>query len=381
MADVSAVPEKAAAQVGVKDEAPSSPPSTIATDLTLESAEEVMVDNQSKNVQDDQKVVEGVEGEETTKEKMYPVGKGIVYTKTSFFVDEQGKEKKNDKVEGEETQTQDQGIQPQEQEQRQQQEQLQEQQVQGKESNLGIGIGVGGGDGGKSKHKGKSKGKSKDATTQDRELSWDELVLYGDDGYEKRPVPKGCDELGFEDQMIWDQQGNKGEIINYSVSKVQDDQQQQEEGELVDGKELTIGTPSSAGMQSLKTAPLLRQRMIVATLVDAKVEDKGAVPPPAEANSPITAPETKKDSTIDVKEKKDDKKVSPDGISICLLGPCDDDDKDKDKDGEGSDGSQQRRHQKVHHKQKRFLKKFRGMALLIDGKTGCPVRTTIVTTA
>lgn len=31
---------------------------------------------------------------------------------------------------------------------------------------------------------------------------WDTTPLYGDDRYVARPVPKGCPELSFQDQMV-----------------------------------------------------------------------------------------------------------------------------------------------------------------------------------
>ncbi|KAG0060370.1 hypothetical protein BGZ89_012317 [Linnemannia elongata] len=181
--------------------------------------------------------------------KTYPVGKGIVFTKTTFVVDDKNK----DKISATAIKDDDDG-----------EEKTAEFSVQGFLGNLlGIDINLGG-DGKKKKDP------PTDSTTPPaEETDPDYIPLYGDEGYKPRPVPKGCPELIFLDQM--------------DLSK--------------DGK--------------------------------------------------------------------DPKKVDPKGIHICLLGGCDDDD-DEDDDGK-------QRHRKIRHKQKKFLRQFRGKALKIDGRTGCPI--------
>ncbi|KAG0314309.1 hypothetical protein BGZ97_009418 [Linnemannia gamsii] len=235
--------------------------------------------------------------------KTYPVGKGIVFTKTTFVVDDdKNKEKKMDSNDKKETDFSVQGL---------------------LGDLLGIDINLGGG--------GDKKKKKDPKTPPAEETDPDYIPLYGDDGYKPRPVPKGCTELVFLDQMIWDQQGNRGPI------------------------EFTEGPESTTPPMSTPTG-----------------DDATASPPAAEADMKDEKITTKLDtsSTVTVIDPKDvtkkDKQVDSNGIRICLLGGCSDDDDDDDN----NDNDERR---KIRHKQKKFLKQFLGKALKIDGRTGCPI--------
>ncbi|KAI8355240.1 hypothetical protein B0O80DRAFT_448830 [Mortierella sp. GBAus27b] len=224
---------------------------------------------------------------------------------------------------------------------------------------LGIGIGIGGG-----KDKGRDKGRNKGKTppgVRDWTLSWEELVLYGDDGYEKRPVPEGCPKLEFENQMIWDQQGNRGgEFTNDSAPKARRDLKTDGADDKKETVEIVKGsTPSSeATTEETKVVP-------------ESGDDKTVNKAPTEEDTKPSEGGDKGTTPTDIKEddKKDTKKVKPDGIQICLLGPCDNDDDDRDKDGD----DERPRHHRIYHKQKRFLKQYRGRALRIDSVTKCPL--------
>lgn len=65
---------------------------------------------------------------------------------------------------------------------------------------LGIDISLGGGGGKKKKKDPPTDSGSKTPSTE--ETDPDYIPLYGDDGYKPRPVPKGCTELVFLDQMV-----------------------------------------------------------------------------------------------------------------------------------------------------------------------------------
>ncbi|KAF9575442.1 hypothetical protein EC968_003047 [Mortierella alpina] len=200
----------------------------------------------------------------------YPVGNGIVYTKATFFVNKEKDGTKRPTA------------------------------VDRIKSLVSINIGD-------SK---KNKKKKKAGTRKDPwDAPWDELTLYGDDGYVERPVPEGCKKLPFEDQMIWDQQGHRGQVTD---------------------------------------------------------TDKGSALA-ATANPDHEAEDTQKLDLSEGSEKdpsvgKGADSSSSDGIRICILGICightDDDDDDGDKT--------------VDHKMKKFLRTFKGKALKIDGD-GCPL--------
>ncbi|KAF9308332.1 hypothetical protein BG003_011263 [Podila horticola] len=176
---------------------------------------------------------------------------------------------------------------------------------------LGIDVNLGG------------KKKSKKAPAGDDEKDWDHLRLYGDDGYEPRPLPvqpdgePNCEVLPFRDQMIWDQQGDRGRYVN-------------------------VPTP---------------EERIPKSETVAKPVDEGTDVAPPSSSSPDTDEIMDDKKIADIKDNKGT--VDPSGIRICLLGPCDD-----DSDDEGT---------RIDHKQKEFLRQFKGKALRIDIRTGCPL--------
>ncbi|KAF9947071.1 hypothetical protein BGZ72_010899 [Mortierella alpina] len=110
------------------------------------------------------------------KRKTFPVGNGIVYTKATFFVnkDKDGTKRPTavDRI----------------------------------KSLVSINIGD------TKKNKKKTGGHNNGGDPWG--APWKELTLYGDDGYVARPVPEGCKKLPFEDQMIWDQQGHRGQAAD-----------------------------------------------------------------------------------------------------------------------------------------------------------------------
>lgn len=108
--------------------------------------------------------------------KTYPVGKGIVFTKTTFVVDDKNKDKPATKDKEAEFSVQS---------------------LLG--DLLGIDINLGGGGGKKKKDPPTDSGST---TPPAEEMDPDYIPLYGDEGYKPRPVPKGCKELIFLDQMV-----------------------------------------------------------------------------------------------------------------------------------------------------------------------------------
>ncbi|KAF9438597.1 hypothetical protein BGZ76_006649 [Entomortierella beljakovae] len=152
--------------------------------------------------------------------------------------------------------------------------------------------------------------------------NYDYITLYGDDGYFPRPLPEQpsgsppCAKLGFLDQMVWDQQGDSGQKV-------------------------PIANPNNADD--------------IAAKVPKDVKDDEHTPSEAEG---VSKP-TEKDSQV----KGNEDKVHSNGISLCLLGPCDNDE----------DEEHHNHRHRIYHKQRKFLKQFRGKALIIDDKTGCPL--------
>ncbi|CAO3574264.1 unnamed protein product [Mortierella alpina] len=200
----------------------------------------------------------------------FPVGNGIVYTKATFFVNKEKDGTKRPTA------------------------------VDRIKSLVSINIGD-------SK---KTKKKKKTGTGEDPwDAPWTELTLYGDDGYVERPVPEGCKKLPFKDQMIWDQQGHRGQVADTDK-----------------GSALAASAELAPGAEDAQKLGL-----------------SGG---------------SEKDQSVG----KEAGSSSTDGIRICILGLCigdnDDDDDDDDKT--------------VDHKMKKFLKTFRGKALKID-VDGCPV--------
>ncbi|KAG0345147.1 hypothetical protein BG004_003930 [Podila humilis] len=186
-----------------------------------------------------------------------------------------------------------------------------------------LGIDLGNGKKKKTRHPTKGNG--------DGPKDWDHLVLYGDDGYVARPLPvqpdngKQCPTLPFLDQMIWDQQGPAVGHDNVGTDATKPPPQ---------GKEEEQENEDSQAKQQVVTAS---SSLSLSTEEDvAKVDEKIAA-------------------------KDDSKTLDTQGISICLLGPCNDDDEDDEDD------------ERIKHKQKKFLKQFKGKALNVDTHTGCPI--------
>ncbi|KAF9967460.1 hypothetical protein BGZ70_009454 [Mortierella alpina] len=214
----------------------------------------------------------GSELDEGKKDKpvTFPVGNGIVYTKATFFVNKEKDGTKRPTA------------------------------VDRIKSLVSINIG----------DSNKNKNKKKAGTGGDPwDAPWSELTLYGDDGYVERPVPEGCKKLPFKDQMIWDQQGHRGQI------------EDTDKGSAL----AAIAEPAD------------------------EVED---------AQKPGLSEGSEKDQSVG----KDAGSSSTDGIRICILGLCIGDNDDNDDDDDKT----------VDHKLKKFLKTFRGKTLKIDAD-GCPV--------
>ncbi|KAG9064249.1 hypothetical protein KI688_003437 [Linnemannia hyalina] len=262
--------------------------------------------------------------------KTYPVGNGIVFTKTTFVVDDKNKDKSGTKDEAEFS-------------------------VQGfLDDLLGIDISLGGGGGGGKKKK-KDPPSGSTTTPPAEETDPDYIPLYGDDGYRPRPVPKRCPELVFLDQMIWDQQGNNGSIEGPASTTPP----------VSSPADASASSPSEADADKnaseieKRNAPAAAAAEDKATTTTTELKDKD------EKEKLITKINASAVTVIDPKDlsnDKDPKKVDPNGIHICLLGGCNDDDND--------DKPKRRR---VRHKQKKFLRQFKGKALKIDGRTGCPI--------
>ncbi|KAG0258611.1 hypothetical protein BGZ95_004922 [Linnemannia exigua] len=244
-------------------------------------------------------------------EKTYPVGKGIVFTKTTFFVDNNNNNNnKNVQNDNEnESKAGATGL------------------LDGLLGDLlGIDIELGG-DGKKKKKKKKDPPTESPKTTpsEGKETDPDYILLYGDEGYKARP--------------IWDQQGNRGEIENGSGK----------------GPQAIITLDPSTDATTTTETDHKENIIKPKDNIDKK-----------DTSTTTTDPQPKKD--LSENNSKKATAVDPEGIHICLLGPCKD---DEEKDGDEDDKSSKRR--KIRHKQKKFLKQFRGKALKIDGLTGCPV--------
>ncbi|KAF9550462.1 hypothetical protein EC957_000136 [Mortierella hygrophila] len=271
--------------------------------------------------------------------KTYPVGKGIVFTKTTFVVDDKNKDKSATK------------------------DGRAEFSVQGLLGDLlGIDINLGGG-GGKKKKKGPPSDSGSTTTTPPaEETDPDYIPLYGDDGYKPRSVPKGCPELSFLNQMIWDQQGNNGSIEGPASTTPP----------VSSPADASASSPSEADAD--KNASEIEKRDPPAAAAEDKSNKATTTTEPKDKDEKeklITKINTSAATVIDPKDLfngKVPKEFDTKGIRICLLGGCGKDDDDEDED---NDGKKKRR--RVHHKQKKFLKQFKGKALKIDGRTGCPI--------
>ncbi|KAF9181415.1 hypothetical protein BGZ51_005444 [Haplosporangium sp. Z 767] len=258
-------------------------------------------------------------------EKTYPVGKGIVYTKTGIYV--------NDIKEG-------------------------------LQNLLGINIEIGG-NGEKNK-----KNRDHDDGDQSKEgdkAAWRYQPLYGDDGYVKRPVPQGCAELSFKDQMVWDQQGNHDQSGPSPHNSLPLNGQPPVPMSDIETPDVTVQAPSVAAPPTAgnvaAAGDVSANGDVSATGDVSAAEDASAAPEMASlenANSNVIT---------DTEMEDNQRKIEPKGIRICLLGICigDDDGDDEDEDK----GKQKSK--RIHHKQKKFLEQFRGKALKIDAHTGCPL--------
>ncbi|KAG0329191.1 hypothetical protein BGZ99_003081 [Dissophora globulifera] len=205
-------------------------------------------------------------------EKTYPVGKGIVYSKHSFFV------RKKNKMEGDGSSSKSRmdavhflgnllGLDT---------TNLESGSSSSSSSNRSSG-----GD-----HREIKKNDMDDNHVEKMGSMWEELPLFGDDGYKPRATPKGCAELEHMDQMIWDQQGDRGAIVKSQEKKTK---------------------------------------------------------------------LTSSDKSVSNEDENDEDVIEDDNNS-----------------NSGSE-SERRQQRKVHHKQRQFLKQFRGKALEVDSSTGCPV--------
>ncbi|KAF9149845.1 hypothetical protein BG015_008337 [Linnemannia schmuckeri] len=157
--------------------------------------------------------------------------------------------------------------------------------------------------------------------------------LFGDKDYWPRPVPKGCPELSFYDQMIWDQQRYHG-IIHRRRGPLADASGPSPIAADVDNKDAEADNDTEAEMKDAPPAPAAP-----ADPAAAVVEDKDV---------------GKTDETVDSK-----------GLHLCILGDCDHDEHEHDHDDH-------HHHHNGHHKLSRFLRQFRGKALRIDSR-GCPL--------
>ncbi|KAF9921893.1 hypothetical protein FBU30_008036 [Linnemannia zychae] len=271
--------------------------------------------------------------------KVYPVGKGIVFTKTTFVVDD-NKDKNKD-------------VKPKD-----------DFSVTGFLGDL-LGIDISSGDNDKKK-------KKKDPTDSSDGVDINDpntFPLYGDDGYQPRPVPKDCPELEFLDQMIWDQQGS-GKVIempspgpdailppstpqttNVPVTPTEEtnrdnnlEHKSTESDKKANGDSSTTTTPVSVSTGEKNE----NVETILANFIQSSIDE-------------VFAPTDAEDIDDKAKSTKDSQ-----GSHICPPGGC-----SKDVDDDDNDDKPKRR--RVRHKQKKFLKQFRGKALKIDGTTGCPI--------
>ncbi|KAG0042562.1 hypothetical protein BGZ83_000314 [Gryganskiella cystojenkinii] len=269
-----------------------------------------------------------------------PVGKGIVYTKTSFFTNRRKATPKEEKVEvkaqSEET-VSDKDKQD-EREDEPKKNTIQSTTKKIAQRFLGLDVNLGG-DG--------TKYNSEVVSSAD--LAWFFKPLYGDDGYVPRPVPKRCDPLAFKDQMIWDQQGDADteRTRRYNADNTVDDTRQRNVDTVVPDVAPAIAGPYA----SITPEEKKEDRDIDEMSVDDTVIDKETA------------------ATADVTTAGGDDKQKMNGIRICILGLCiggnDDDDDDDDDDD--------RPPHSIKHNQKKFLRQFRGKKLRLDSRTGCPL--------
>ncbi|KAF9579561.1 hypothetical protein BGW38_004132 [Lunasporangiospora selenospora] len=224
---------------------------------------------------------------------------------------------------------------------------------------------------------------------------WDETwrcsTLFGDTGYVKRALPlqpdgKSCPSLPFLDQMVWDQQGDRGKAIVDPPPKTNGDAlvttAAEELTEAPEAKaDLTKALPVQEVMPEA-VVPEVSKPEVVAPVIqvndknDIKTDDKKEVK--ADDKKEAKTDDKKEAKTDDKKEVKtgDKKAKGGDGksvVRICILGICIGTPEDKDdKDDRDKDRNHCRR---VHHKQRRFLEQFKGQALKINPSTGCPIPT------
>ncbi|KAF9357855.1 hypothetical protein BGX26_002951 [Mortierella sp. AD094] len=155
----------------------------------------------------------------------------------------------------------------------------------------------------------------------------DHIPLYGDDGCVPRPLPEQprgnppCPTLGFLDQMIWNQQGDRGQKLPVIGSQ----------------------KPTRAGR--VKALERFKENESKETDVGDLVGDK-----------------PKED-----KSKEDNPKPEVDAPNLKEVAP-----KHSEAEFEAQDKLHHHR-RRIHHKQKRFLKQFKGRALLADDKANCPI--------
>ncbi|KAF9910567.1 hypothetical protein EC991_006126 [Linnemannia zychae] len=343
----------------------------IAADLAIDKPADTKEDPKSDikpAAEENAKAEPGTSLKMKEDDKLYPVGNGIVFTKTTFSVDNKDDKTKNteegsDKFSA--TGFMD-GL---------------------LDTLLGIDINLGGG-GSKKK---KDPPADSPSTPPVEETDPDYIPLYGDDGYKPRPVPKGCNDLSFLDQMIWDQQGNRGQVegpeattpalpanaIAPPVAVEADKKADAEPTDVTDKKDTTdkkdaTGKKDSADKKDTTDKKDAAEKKdthepedAANKKIDSEADDDKSQKVLAHIDSSAITVTDKKDN-ISPKDSKDisAENVSPSLISICIPGPCHEDDDDDDEKGH---------RKRIRHKQKKFLKQFLGKALKIDGRTGCPI--------
>ncbi|KAI1320828.1 hypothetical protein EDD11_009785 [Mortierella claussenii] len=185
-------------------------------------------------------------------------------------------------------------------------------------------------------------GDDDDGSYRYRYPDWDYIPLYGDTGYRPRPLPErppsepSCPRLSFFDQMIWDQQRDRGVIVVLE----QNDQSPDELEESFKISEI----PAPPVLVTRKPEKL-KKRHNPAIAPSTEKGKKG------EKKEREARDEKKKGGQNKKFAKVRDNKTGGEGLFICSLGPC----------------------QRIRHRQRKFLRRFRGRALLIDAETSCPI--------
>ncbi|KAF9969792.1 hypothetical protein BGZ65_011628 [Modicella reniformis] len=147
---------------------------------------------------------------------------------------------------------------------------------------------------------------------------------------------------------------NRGQIVNSNVPDVHT-----EENLVAPEGDNTI-----IEVQIDEENPAVTQDGNTIVGVDAKNQEE-TIAVTTEGEDTIEVDDAKKEETLAVIEGEGDNTTT---TTTTKVDATKEGDKTIDVDAEIKDDD----HQKVHHKQKKFLKRFRDLALLIDDKTGCP---------